>query len=190
MELKTSASELPTAHALEIQELLIRYAYLIDMQSTPEEEFLSLFTDDAVLVSPYRGRFVGKAGLRRFAHDQANAAWGRGTARLRHVLTNFLVDGREDQAVLKAYLTCYVTQLTPERRATHLLLTGHYECDAERVDGSWKLKSRIEFMDRVSGTSEDMSERNYQDVPARPAEGLSQRSERFSSASRASEGGQ
>lgn len=157
----------------EIEELLIRYTYLLDLESTPREEFLSLFTDDAILVSPIRGRFVGRAGLETFAGYEADASWGAArTEQLRHLVTNFLIDGDRTAASMKAYFVAYITRLDTPKRQTDFSLAGHYECDVALVDGKWKLKSRILFLDTVSGGPNDMSDREYDAVPDQPVEGV------------------
>jgi hypothetical protein len=157
----------------EIEELLIRYTYLLDLESTPREEFLALFTDDAILVSPIRGRFVGRAGLETFAEYEANASWGTSrTEQLRHIVTNFLIDGNGGTASMKAYVVLYITRLDTPHRQTDFSLAGHYECDVVRVDGTWKLKSRILFLDTVSGGPNDMSSQEYDAVSDQPVEGL------------------
>jgi hypothetical protein len=157
----------------QIEELLIRYTYLLDLESTPREEFLSLFTDDAILVSPIRGRFVGRHGLETFADYEANASWGKSrTEQLRHITTNFLIEGAGDTASMKAYVVLYITRLDTPDRKTDFSLAGHYECDVVRVGGSWKLKSRILFLDTVSGGQRDMSDRVFDEVENQPVEGL------------------
>ena len=146
---------------LAIQQLMVTYAYLIDMRSAPEAEILSLFTEDALLVSPLRGRSQGRAGQRAFARYEAEAPWGvPGEVQARHLMTNFLIDGDGEQARMLVFLTVYVTELATSPRVTELRFTGHYDCEVRKVDGAWKLASRVLHLDNVSGTPADISERD------------------------------
>lgn len=157
----------------EIEELLVRYTYLLDLEATPKDEFLSLFTDDAILVSPIRGRFVGREGLGAFAGLLESATYGKvRTEQLRHIVTNFLIDGDGDTAFMKAFVVLYITRLDTVERHTDFSLAGHYECDVVRINGEWKLKTRILHIDTVTGGPNDRSDRAYDDVSDQPSEGL------------------
>lgn len=149
----------------QIEELIIRYTYFIDSFSTPEE-FYSLFTDDAVLVSPFSGRFSGRRGLEAFVSYRANTpSWGpERTEQMRHIVSNVLIEGAGDKALMRGYLVDWNTRVGAPESKTELLLTGHYECDVVRVDGRWKLKSRILVVDTVSGGPHDNSDRDFEDV--------------------------
>ena len=56
---------LPLEDRIAVQDLLVKYAYAIDVECT-EQEFLDLFTEDAVMVSPLSGRHEGIAGVKKF----------------------------------------------------------------------------------------------------------------------------
>lgn len=145
----------------EIEELLIRYSYLRDLEATPCEEFLSLFTDDAVIVSPKQGRFEGRKDLETFAEFSKQAPQGLS---VRHVISNILIEGDGDVATMRAFLVLYMTRLEVSKRETKRTVVGHYECDVVRVDGAWKLRSRIGIYDEVSGGPEDYSDKHYTQV--------------------------
>src|SRR3954471_950355 len=90
-------------------DLLIRYAYAVDVNCS-EEEFLAIFTEDAVLDGPFVGVVQGQDGLRNFIHESFER---RGKIQLRHVITNFLVTGDGSEAHLRAYFVEFMTDLLP-----------------------------------------------------------------------------
>lgn len=149
----------------EIEELIIRYAFFIDSFSSPED-FYALFTDDAVLVSPFSGRFSGRRGLEAFvAYRATHPSWGpERTQQMRHIVCNVLIEGEGDTASMTAYLVDWNTHRFVPDSKSELLLLGHYECDAVRIDGRWKLKSRVLVVDTVSGGHNDNSDRDFDDV--------------------------
>lgn len=140
---------------LALQELMARYAYAIDIGSS-EDEFLALFTDDAVLVSPIMGRYEGRDGVKRFRAERA-PRWGR--TQVRHVISNSIIDGDEtgNGATIKAYLLQFKTELDVAPGTvpkTEFLLAGYYDCVARKIGGSWKLEYRADYLDggvRVTG---------------------------------------
>jgi hypothetical protein len=152
----------------EIEELLSRYAWWIDSY-LPVEEFYSIFTEDAVLTSPLSGRFEGRDAQAAFVEYRSHhPSWGPGRSeQLRHAITNVLIEGDGDHATARAILLDFDTAAGPGgERASRLLLTGHYECEAVRIEGSWKLRSRILIIDSVSGGASDNSGKDYREVTA------------------------
>jgi hypothetical protein len=133
----------------EIQDLMNRYAYGIDVDCT-EEEFLDLFTEDAQMISPYSGVHEGVEGVKLF---RSKFVPRRGKLQIRHVITNFLIDGDGDVAHLKAYFLEFKTQLElppNTERKTEFFFGGSYDCDIRRVGGKWKMKRRTVFIDHLS----------------------------------------
>ena len=133
-----------------IQDLLIHYAYAIDIGST-EEEFLDLFTEDAIMTSPVSGVHEGVEGVKKF-RDRHVAT--RGKVLIRHFITNFIVDGDGGRATLKAYFFEFKTQLElipPQtERKTEFLFCGNYDCVAIKAKGKWKLQRRTVYVDHLS----------------------------------------
>jgi hypothetical protein len=144
----------------EIQDLLIRYTYCLD-ELLSREEFYALFTEDAVLVSPFSGRYVGREGLEAFADHRASQS---GIGQMRHIVCNFRIEGAGDVGRVTAYLLDWTTRPGDGPRKTEFLLAGHYECDVVRVNGQWKLKTRVLVVDGVSGGPDDKSSLNHLDA--------------------------
>lgn len=130
----------------QIKKLLVRYTYFVDVDSlSPRDDFLALFAEDAVVSSPSLGRFVGRGGLEAFADRVADATRG---SWWRHWISNVWITGSGERASMTAFVLVYVTRQGHPRTAK-LVLTGHYQCDVARVDGTWELGSRIEFADAL-----------------------------------------
>lgn len=136
---------LPLEDKLALQELMNRYAYGIDVDCT-EQEWLDLFTEDAVMTSPFSGVHEGVEGVKKFRERFLPR---RGKTQVRHFITNFLVDGDGDRAKLRAYFIEYKTELTPvpPNRTTEFLFCGSYDCDCVRIGGKWRLKKRVVRID-------------------------------------------
>lgn len=157
---------LAVADILKIRRLLVRYAYLVDLEQVPEDAFLELYTDEAVIVHPQRGRFAGREGQKAYAHDLRRSRGGTAQAdRTRHLVTNFIVEGDGDAAELKAFVLEYTTDLTRPGEASGFASVGHFECDVRRVGGRWRLAGQTLVIDHLTGTSRDKSETDHADVP-------------------------
>lgn len=141
---------LPLADRLELEELMHRYAWAMDIEHT-EEEFLELFTPDAVLKSPISGYHEGTEGLKKFA---LNARTLGKDVLMRHFITNFIAEGTPEKARIRAYFILMKTPRQPERprpnRETEFVFAGGYDCEAVKVDGKWRLKRRIVTVDAHS----------------------------------------
>lgn len=150
----------------EIEELLSRYAWWID-SFMPLEAFYEIFTEDAVLASPISGRFEGREAHDAFVSYRAtHPSWGDGrNEQLRHAIVNTLIEGDGDTASVKAILLDFTTPTDPDGgRTSRFMVTGHYECEAVRVDGIWKLKSRLLILDPISGGDRDNSAKDFREV--------------------------
>ena len=130
-----------------VQDLMVRYAYVLDMEGN-EDSFLALFTEDATLESPVSGIHTGAEGARQFL-KKANAR--RSQTQIRHIITNFMIDGEGDRATIKAYFIETMTQLQviyPKSEcSTEFLYAGYYDCVARKIGGQWKLQRRIVNVD-------------------------------------------
>lgn len=132
---------------LDLQELMVRYARAIDIDDS-EQEFLEIFTPDAVLDSPVSGHNEGLGGLKNFF---ARILENRKEYRIRHYITNFLIDGNSDRATIKAYFTELLTPNKPlphrRNRESEFLFAGTYDCTARKIGGKWKIDRRTVSVD-------------------------------------------
>jgi hypothetical protein len=132
---------------IDLQDLILRYGDAARDPSGNTERLLDLCTEDVVLDGP-RGYHVGTEGVIEFAaKERGLPVDDDGPQEYHHTLiTNILVDGEGDTATISAH----VTQLrlvigdTPPGR---IVGTGKYECVAKKVDGVWKLQTRIVLLD-------------------------------------------
>ncbi len=134
---------------LAVQDLMVRYAYCIDVDCT-EEEWLDLFTEDAVMTSPLGGSHVGVEGFKQF---RGKFLARRGKTQIRHVITNMLVDGAGGEATLKAYFMELKTPLertsSETKPKTIFNFAGSYDCTARKVKGKWKLDRGTVYLDAL-----------------------------------------
>ena len=126
----------------EIQQLYARYAWAMDEGQF--EQWLQLFTDDAVIEGPTFGRYQGREDLKRFV---AKYKLANGMFQVRHMLSNLLVEIEGDNAAGR----CYVAHYRTHRGRTELNGMGGYRDRLRKVDGKWLFAERQAFFD-YSGT--------------------------------------
>jgi 3-phenylpropionate/cinnamic acid dioxygenase small subunit len=144
----------------EIEQFLIREARLLDDRRF--EEWLDLFTDDAVYwmpgrTNPWRSGEVADSITKpgelaifedtkstlttRVARLRTGLAWGEEPpSRTRHLITNIEVEGHENPAQLlaRSNFLVYRAQLELDKD----LFVGTREDTLRRVDGNWKIARR------------------------------------------------
>jgi SnoaL-like domain len=122
-----------------VRSLLVRYVQAVDSAES-EEDFVRLFTEDAVLDGP-GFHWEGHDGVRDFAQRVLQY---RKDVQIRHMLANLLVDGDGDHARVRAYYTEYCTYSAPPKRVprSELMYVGTYDCRARKVGGEWRLETR------------------------------------------------
>lgn len=134
------------AAELEIRNVLARLAQLADAGEL--DEYLSLFTDDAVWELPANEKMGLPASVRRGVDDiaagarerRASGGQGPGTDTL-HVLTTVSVDvdadaGRATSRAVFLFFSDASTKPTP-------LTMGRYQDELRRTPDGWKLAHRI-----------------------------------------------
>lgn len=125
-----------------LYDLLVRYTTSLDAGDV--EAVVACFTGDCVLETPISGLYHGHDGIRRFAGDTARFKQEKG-GQFRHFISNFRFDVRGDTARVLCYLLDFVTV----DGSCELLSPGEYDCHAVRIDGAWKLRSRLVRMDII-----------------------------------------
>jgi ketosteroid isomerase-like protein len=125
-----------------LYDLLVRYTTSLD--ACDVEAVIGCFTEDCVLETPISGVYRGHDGISRFATATARFKATKG-GQFRHIVSNFRFEVTGDTARVLCYLLDFVTV---DGRC-ELLSPGEYDCQAVRIDGAWKLKSRLVRMDVI-----------------------------------------
>ncbi|MFO1399742.1 MAG: nuclear transport factor 2 family protein [Steroidobacteraceae bacterium] len=133
-----------TADRVEIQDLQARYMFALDWQDA--DAYAATFAEDGVL--DWAGGIVpGREAIRKevhgmrayFAkHEQADAPTR--PARLRHFISNVVVDFDGDRATGRAYW--FEINDDNRSRLPYVGGYGHYEDELRRVDGHWLFTRR------------------------------------------------
>lgn len=133
-----------TADRVEIQDLQARYLFALDWQDA--DAYAATFSEDGVL--DWAGGVVnGREAIRKEVHgmrayfekhEKADAPVR--PARLRHFISNVVVDFDGDRATGRAYWF----ELNDDNRDRHPYVGGygHYEDELRRVDGHWLFTRR------------------------------------------------
>ena len=125
----------------EINNAFIRYATSLDRGDV--EAVVDCFSEDASLVSPVMGEFLGHAGIRDFASRTERLLREEGV-QFRHVVSNLVVDVDGD----RARATCYLLDFKSRNGKTELLSPGEYDCTLRKSNGRWLFERRVVAMDQ------------------------------------------
>lgn len=139
-----SLTKVAVEDRLEIQDLLYRYAYALDVGD--EDDLLAVFVDEPVLESAVTGNKVGLDHVRAIS---LRAREKRHIYRLRHMISNFQITGDADQASVTAYFAEFITWIESSRPypSTELQFVGHYDCDVVKIGGEWRIARRAVHVD-------------------------------------------
>ena len=119
---------LPTDDILAIHHLYATYNYAIDAGDA--EAYCACFTAEGALHRT-GGALRGREQLSNFARDVA-------VRRIRHLVSNVVVEGDGDEAVGRAY----VTVVRPDEGTFTIVTAGTYQDQLQRVDGRWRFVER------------------------------------------------
>ena len=125
---------------LEIQQLVSRYPYALDVDPDAGASYANLFTPDAVFRQP---RTEGREALARLA---ASAPHGQNF--IRHFLANQLIEPTADGAAGRQYLV--VIDIGENGMPSSIFLGGHYEDVYAKTPDGWRFKTRT-FIASASG---------------------------------------
>ncbi|HTR01541.1 MAG TPA: nuclear transport factor 2 family protein [Candidatus Acidoferrum sp.] len=143
----------------QVENLLSRYAFALDWQDA--DLYASLFTDDGVL--DWAGGVIkGRDAIRNevhkmrdsFAQQEKEDAPLR-PARLRHFITNVVLDVQGDNARVREFWVEFNNR-NAERKAISGAY-GHNEDELRRVNGQWLFVSRKIFNEEMPQRSATMT---------------------------------
>jgi SnoaL-like protein len=155
------------ADRVEIQDLQARYMFALDWQDA--DAYSATFTEDGVL--DWAGGIVrGREAIRKevvsmramFARREQGDAPAR-PARLRHFITNVVLDFDGDRATGYAYWL----ELNNDNRPRYPYVGGYgtYEDELRKVNGRWLFSRRKIYNEvlpnRVSGEHDPVTERRH-----------------------------
>jgi hypothetical protein len=124
-----------------IMELVSRYNFSIDHFEA--EAWADTFAEDGMLIAGGTERAKGRANLIEYVAKRRHA----GEPRLRHWVSNFLIDGDAAKAKLKLYVMAF--NIAKGLEAPYVM--GEYDDDLEKIGSAWKFKVRR--MNVVAGAS-------------------------------------
>ena len=125
---------LTAADYLELQQLVARYSYAVDMHGGDGSAFAALFTPDGNLGTQAKGT----AQLAEFA-AKTNADRS-GPAFARHFVTNVVIKPAPEGATGRSYLV--TLDISEEGKPATILSGGHYDDVYVRTPQGWRIKSR------------------------------------------------
>jgi len=130
----TKPATLTAADYLEIQQLVARYSYAVDMHGGDGSAYAALFTPD--------GTFGTQAkGTAQLAELAAKTNKERsGPAFARHFVTNVMIKPSPEGATGRSYLVAL--DISEVRKPTTILHGGHYDDVYVKTAQGWRIKSR------------------------------------------------
>jgi hypothetical protein len=137
---------------LAIRALASTYAYGLDTGADKGNHYASVFTEDAEFHGPpavpggkpFDAR--GREALRQFALVD------RGSAYVRHFMTNHLIEPSPEGARGKVYLL--VIDIAQANKPTSVNMGGHYEDVYVKTEAGWRIQSRHFFRSKSAQTLE------------------------------------
>ena len=146
------AGALTAQDYIDIRALASLYAYGLDSgaENGTGSVYANIFTEDAEFhgppATPGGAPFnaAGREELRKFAVP------GRGTAYVRHFMTNHLIEPSPEGARGKVYLL--VIDIGREDKPTSVNMGGHYEDIYVKTAEGWRIKSRNFFRSKSAQT--------------------------------------
>ncbi len=126
-----------------IRELMARYCFHFD--NGEFDQWLSLFTADAVFDLGTRGRFQGREALRSFLRV---IPLSNGVPMMKHCVLNVIIT----VSGLHATAESYVIVLRGGGHGLALSIAGRYQDQLSKVDGEWRFAQRKVHFD-LMGTA-------------------------------------
>ena len=130
---------LTAADYLELQQLVARYSYAVDMHGGDGSAFAALFAPDGNISTPDRGTLAkGTAQLAEFA-TQTNKDRS-GPAFARHFVTNVVIKPAPGGATGRSYLV--TLDISESGQPAKMISGGHYDDVYVKTPQGWRIKSR------------------------------------------------
>jgi hypothetical protein len=137
----TIAPGLTVQDYIDIQQLVSRYPYALDVDPDDGRSYANLFTPDAVFRQP---RTEGREALAKLASSALH-----GPQFVRHFITNHVIDLTPDGATGREYLV--VIDIGENGMPSSIFLGGHYDDVYARTSEGWRFKTRT-FVSSATAT--------------------------------------
>jgi 3-phenylpropionate/cinnamic acid dioxygenase small subunit len=124
-----------------IRELLARYCFHFD--SGEFDEWVNLFTEDAVFDVGARGRFAGREALRNFVRV---IPLTNGVPGIKHCVMNSIVNVEGDRATARSYVV-----VVQGGEVLSVPVAGRYEDELVKAGGQWRFTNRKVHLDLMGG---------------------------------------
>jgi 3-phenylpropionate/cinnamic acid dioxygenase small subunit len=130
----TKSSALTAADYLEIQQLVARYPYAVDMHGGDGSAYAALFTEDATFGTQAKGRAQLADLAAKTSQDRSGPAYTR------HFVTNVVIKPSAEGATGRSYLVA--TDVGENGKPSSIAHGGHYDDVYVRTPEGWRIKSR------------------------------------------------
>jgi len=120
---------------LDIQQLVVRYAYALDTGADNGYMYADLFTPDGEFSRPYAKGREQLAALARLGPDSR-----RGPLSVSHFVTNHLIEPSGEGATGKVYLAIF--EFGEGGKPNVITQGGHYEDVYVKTAAGWRFRSR------------------------------------------------
>jgi hypothetical protein len=125
---------LTAADYIEIQQLVARYAYAVDMHGGDGSAYAALFTPDGAFGTEVKGTAQLAELAARTNKDRSGPAFAR------HFVTNVMIKPSPEGATGRSYLVAL--DISEARKPTTILHGGHYDDVYVKTSQGWRIKSR------------------------------------------------
>jgi hypothetical protein len=130
----SKTASLTAADYLEIQQLVARYSYAVDMHGGDGSAYAALFTPDATFGTQAKGTAQLAELAAKTNKDRSGPAYTR------HFVTNVVIKPSAEGATGRSYLVAI--DISENGKPTTLLHGGHYDDVYVKTPLGWRIKSR------------------------------------------------
>ena len=128
------SASLTAADYLEIQQLVARYSYALDMHGGDGSAYAALFTPDGSLGTQAKGTAQLAAFAAQTNKDRSGPAFAR------HFVTNVVITPAPGGATGRSYLV--TLDISEEGKPATILGGGHYDDVYVKTPQGWRIRSR------------------------------------------------